>query len=56
MIEQFLAREEGKTLEFKENSNSIDRIVHTVIHFSISSCFLLNMAFPGLSNASKSCK
>ena len=34
MLEQLLARDEGKTLEFKENSNSIQRIVQTAIAFA----------------------
>ncbi len=34
MIEHLLAREEGKTLEFKENSQSLHRIVQTVIAFA----------------------
>lgn len=34
MIEQLLAKEEGKTLEFKENSNPIQRIVQTAIAFA----------------------
>ena len=34
MLEQLLAREEGKTLEFKENSLSIQRIVQTAIAFA----------------------
>ena len=34
MLEQFLAREEGKTLEFKENSNPIQGIVQTAIAFA----------------------
>jgi hypothetical protein len=35
MFEQLLAREEGKTLEFKENSHPIQGIVQTAIalHF-----------------------
>lgn len=34
MLEQLLARDEGKTLEFKENTNSIQRIVQTAIAFA----------------------
>ena len=34
MIEELLQQEEGKTLEFKENSKSLDRIVHTIIAFA----------------------
>lgn len=31
MIESFLARDEGKTLEFKENCSPLHRIVRTVV-------------------------
>ncbi|HEY4831606.1 MAG TPA: RNA-binding domain-containing protein, partial [Waddliaceae bacterium] len=34
MLEQLLARDEGKTLEFKENANPIQGIVHTAIAFA----------------------
>ncbi len=34
MIEVFLARDEGKTLEFKENCRSLDRIVRTAVAFA----------------------
>ena len=34
MLEQLLARDEGKTLEFKENSGPIHRIVQTAIAFA----------------------
>jgi ATP-dependent DNA helicase RecG len=34
MIEALLQQEEGKTLEFKENSKSLDRIIHTIIAFA----------------------
>ena len=34
MIEELLQQEEGKTLEFKEKSNSLDRIIHTIIAFA----------------------
>lgn len=34
MIEEFLQQEEGKTLEFKENTKSLDRIIHTIIAFA----------------------
>jgi ATP-dependent DNA helicase RecG len=34
MIEELLQQEEGKTLEFKENSKSPDRIIHTIIAFA----------------------
>jgi predicted HTH transcriptional regulator len=34
MIEELLQQEEGKTLEFKENSKSLDRIIHTIIAFA----------------------
>jgi ATP-dependent DNA helicase RecG len=34
MIEELLQQTEGKTLEFKENTKSLDRIVHTIIAFA----------------------
>lgn len=34
MIEKFLARDEGKTLEFKENCRSLRAIVRTVVAFA----------------------
>lgn len=34
MIEELLAREEGKTLEFKESGKSLQNIIHTVIAFA----------------------
>lgn len=34
MIEELLHQEEGKTLEFKENTKSVDRIIHTIIAFA----------------------
>ena len=34
MIEELLQQEEGKTLEFKENSKSLDGIIHTIIAFA----------------------
>ena len=34
MIEDFLARDEGKTLEFKANARSLKRIVRTVVAFA----------------------
>jgi len=34
MIEAFLARDEGKTLEFKENCRSLQNIVRTVVAFA----------------------
>lgn len=34
MIEELLLQEEGKTLEFKENTKSLDRIIHTIIAFA----------------------
>lgn len=34
MIEELLQQEEGKTLEFKENSKSLERIIHTIIAFA----------------------
>lgn len=34
MIEELLQQEDGKTFEFKENTKSLDRIIHTIIPFS----------------------
>lgn len=34
MIEELLAHEEGKTIEFKENTNSLNKIVQTVVAFA----------------------
>lgn len=34
MIEELLQQQEGKTLEFKENAKSLDRIIHTIIAFA----------------------
>ena len=34
MLEELLARQEGKTLEFKENTRSLSKIVQTVIAFA----------------------
>lgn len=34
MIEELLQQEEGKTLEFKENSKSLDRIIHAIVAFA----------------------
>ena len=34
LFEQYLAKNEGKTLEFKENTNSLHRIIQTVIAFA----------------------
>lgn len=34
MIEELLQQEEGKILEFKENSRSLDSIIHTIIAFA----------------------
>lgn len=34
MIEELLQQEEGKTLEFKENTKSLDKIIHTIIAFA----------------------
>ncbi|MBF8263941.1 MAG: hypothetical protein HW387_1606 [Parachlamydiales bacterium] len=34
MIEELLQQEEGKTLEFKENSKNLERIIHTIIAFA----------------------
>src|SRR5262245_3945009 len=37
MIEELLTREEGKTLEFKENTKSLQKIIQTVIAFANTS-------------------
>jgi predicted HTH transcriptional regulator len=34
MLELFLNQEEGKQLEFKENTESPNRIIHTIIAFA----------------------
>jgi len=34
MLEELLAKPEGKTVEFKENAQSIQKIVQTVIAFA----------------------
>ena len=34
MIEGFLARDEGKTLEFKENCRPLERVVRTAVAFA----------------------
>lgn len=34
MIEEILSREEGKTLEFKENTSSLQKIILTLIAFA----------------------
>lgn len=34
MLEELLAREEGKTLEFKENASNLSKIIQTVIAFA----------------------
>ncbi|MGZ3732720.1 MAG: AlbA family DNA-binding domain-containing protein, partial [Parachlamydiaceae bacterium] len=34
MLEEILTRNEGKTLEFKENSQSLQKIIQTVIAFA----------------------
>ena len=34
MIEELIQQEEGKTLEFKENSKGLDRIIHTIVAFA----------------------
>ena len=34
MIEELLTKEEGKTLEFKENTKSLQKIVQTVVAFA----------------------
>ncbi|NGX28003.1 MAG: hypothetical protein K940chlam1_00175 [Candidatus Anoxychlamydiales bacterium] len=37
MIEEFLKQEEGKTLEFKKNTSSLERIIKTIIAFANTS-------------------
>jgi len=34
MIEVYLSREEGKILEFKENTKSLHKIINTIIAFA----------------------
>lgn len=34
MIEELLAREEGKTLEFKESTISLQKIIQTIVAFA----------------------
>jgi hypothetical protein len=34
MIEDLLAKEEGKTLEFKENTKSLPKIIQTIVAFA----------------------
>jgi predicted HTH transcriptional regulator len=34
MIEELLAKEEGKTLEFEENTQSLQKIIHTIVAFA----------------------
>lgn len=34
MIEELIRQEEGKTLEFKENTKGLDRIIHTIVAFA----------------------
>lgn len=34
MLEELLAREEGKTLEFKESTQSLQKIIQTIIAFA----------------------
>jgi len=34
MIEELLQQEEGKTLEFKENTKGLDGIIHTIVAFA----------------------
>lgn len=34
MLEELLSRNEGKTLEFKENSQSLQKIIQTIIAFA----------------------
>ncbi len=45
MIESILARDEGKTLEFKKNCRSLDRIVRTAVAFGLT----LEAALEGVS-------
>ena len=37
MIEEFLKQEEGKTLEFKENTSSLEKVIKTIIAFANTS-------------------
>ena len=40
MIEELLAQEEGKILEFKENTKNLEGIIHTIIrNYSYDHCF-----------------
>jgi predicted HTH transcriptional regulator len=34
MLKELLAKEEGKTLEFKENTQSLQKIIQTIIAFA----------------------
>ncbi len=34
MIKELLSKEEGRTLEFKENTNSLNKIIRTIIAFA----------------------
>jgi len=34
MLKEILAREEGKTLEFKENTSSLQKIIQTIVAFA----------------------
>ena len=34
MLEELLSKNEGKTLEFKENSQSLQKIIQTIIAFA----------------------
>jgi len=34
MLEELLTKEEGKTLEFKENTKSLQKIVQTIVAFA----------------------
>ncbi len=34
MLEELLTKEEGKTLEFKENTKSLPKIIQTIVAFA----------------------
>jgi len=34
MLEELLSKSEGKTLEFKENSQSLQKIIQTIVAFA----------------------
>lgn len=44
MLENLLARNEGKILEFKENTRSLQKIIQTVIAFANTAGELLLLA------------